>query len=159
MNGLTRRVNTLFKNPFQHSQYAGRVKLRPYQEPPISAIVDSIRHKRGLSFVVIMSRQSGKNEDQLALYDYLLEIFQKTGGDMIHVEPTYKPQTITAMRRLAARLKRNPLTRGRWRKEAGYIFTIGAASLHHFTMRDMAGYNASAVRWRTTLLPANNSHI
>jgi len=133
MNGLARRINAMYKNPFLHSKYAGRVKLRAYQEPPIQAIVESVRKRLGLSFVVIFSRQSGKNESQLALYDYLLEIFQKVGGDMIHVEPTYKPQTIIAMRRLTARLNRNPLTRGRWKKEAGYIFTIGAASLHHFS--------------------------
>lgn len=133
MNALARRIKALYKNPVLHSKYAGRVELRPYQAPPVQAIANSVRQRLGLSFVVIFSRQSGKNESQLALYDYLLEVFQQAGGDIIHVEPTYKPQTITAMRRLTARLKRNPLTRGRWKKEAGYIFSIGAASLTHFS--------------------------
>ena len=133
MIGLAKRIHQLYQNPVLHSQYAGRVELRPYQQPALKAIVESVRKRLGLSFVVIFSRQSGKNEDQLALYDYLLEIFQKVGGDIVHVEPTYKPQTVIAMRRLTARLKRNPLTRGRWKKEAGYIFSIGAASIHHFS--------------------------
>jgi hypothetical protein len=84
-----------------------------------------VRHKRGLSFVVIFPRQSGKNETQLSLYSYLLTHAQLTGGDIIHVEPTYKPQTITAMHRLEARLKSNALTRGKWHKKAGYIYGVG----------------------------------
>lgn len=112
---------------------AGRIELRPYQIAPIRAVVDSIRYRKGLSFVVIFSRQSGKNESQLALYTYLLTLFQRQGGDIIHVEPTYKPQTQIAMHRLKERLSTNVLTRGKWRKEFGYVYSIGLARVVHLS--------------------------
>jgi len=130
---LDRAVMEIVQDPQRFSRQAGHVELRPYQVPVIEAIADSIRRKRGLSFVVIFSRQSGKNETQLSLYSYLLVLFQKLGGDIIHVEPTYKPQTQTSMARLEARLSANILTRKRWRKRFGYIYQVNLARVVHLS--------------------------
>ena len=130
---LTYRVTQLYERPVDFTEFAGRLYLRPYQAPVVSAIVDSIRHKHGLSFVVIFPRQSGKNETQAALYVYLLKAFRAVGGDVIHVEPTFKPQTIIAMQRLESRLSTNILARGRWRRVAGYQYGIGNARVIHYS--------------------------
>jgi len=133
MPTLTKAIPPLLQNPARYSAQAGRVPLRAYQIPPIQAIARSIRKKQGLSFVVIFPRQSGKNETQLSLYSYLLTIFQQIGGDIIHVEPTYKPQTQTAMARLELRLQHNALTRGRWKKRFGYVYQIGQSRIVHLS--------------------------
>ena len=36
--------------------------LRPYQVEIAQAVLDSVRHRRGLSFTVEIARQGGKNE-------------------------------------------------------------------------------------------------
>lgn len=130
---LNRAVLDIVKNPLRFSRQAGHVELRPYQSPVIQAIVADIRARRGNSFVIIFSRQSGKNETQLSLYTYLMTLFQKSGGDIIHVEPTYKPQTQTSMARLEARLAANILTRKRWKKRFGYVYQIGQARVVHLS--------------------------
>lgn len=124
----------LLKHPIDFTEVTGRLALRPYQSPVITAIVDSIRKRLGLTFVVIFPRQSGKNETQAALYVYLLKAFSEVGGDIIHVEPTFKPQTIIAMQRLENRLQRNKtFSRGKWKRVAGYQHSIGSARVIHYS--------------------------
>ena len=106
---------------------AGNICLRPYQAVAVRAVVDSIRRKRGLSFVWIFPRQSGKDEALTLLVQYLLALFDKVGGEMVFFNPTFKPQTETSMRRLESRLNANILTRGLWKKRSGYIFQLGNA--------------------------------
>lgn len=130
---LLRTYREWMNDPVRFTEKAGHVKLRPYQSPVIEAIVDSVRSRKGLSFVVIFSRQSGKNETQLALYTYLLTLFQRLGGDIIHVEPTYKPQTQIAMHRLKYRLSSNVLTAGKWHKQFGYVYGVGLARVVHLS--------------------------
>ena len=130
---LTHDIAQTLRHPAQFSARAGRTSLRSYQIPVIETITKSIQDKAGLTFVVIFPRQSGKNETQLALYTYLLTHAQREGGDIIHVEPTYKPQTETAMFRLQKKLTQCSLTRGKWRKMFGYIYAVGAARVVHFS--------------------------
>jgi hypothetical protein len=133
LKNISRTCRELLNDPVAFSWRAGHVQLRTYQSPVIKAIVDSVRNKSGLSFVIIFSRQSGKNETQLALYTYLLTLFQRIGGDIIHVEPTFKPQTQTAMVRLEHRLNTNVLTIGKWRKKFGYVYSVGLARVVHLS--------------------------
>jgi hypothetical protein len=116
----------------EHFHLPGGMRLRPYQLEPFLAIIDSVRHQRGLSFVVVFPRQSGKNETQAALLAYLLYRFKGPGGEMVSVSPTYKPQTENAIHRLGLRLRANPLTRELYRK-TGYIFNLGAARVSFFS--------------------------
>lgn len=78
--------------------------LRPYQVEPAAAILDSILHGRGHTFVVMMSRQAGKNELSGQLEAYLLNLFQRRGGQIVKASPTMKPQTINSIMRLQDRL-------------------------------------------------------
>ena len=149
---LAYRLLQLYKSPADFTEFAGHLHLRPYQIPVVSAIVDSIRRKLGLSFVVIFPRQSGKNETQAALYVYLLKAFSKAGGDVVHVEPTFKPQTIIAMQRLESRLSQNILSRANWKRVAGYQYGIGSARVIHYS----ADLSANVVGATASLLLSVN---
>ena len=78
-----------------------RRPLRSYQLQPARAILDSVLHGRGLTFAVMMSRQSGKNEMAAQLEAYLMNLFQqRRGATIVKASPTYKPQTVTSKMRL-----------------------------------------------------------
>lgn len=126
---LYQTLKAILKDVALFSQYASGVKLRSYQEQVAYAVVDSVIHQRGLSFVVMFPRQSGKNELQAQLEVYLLMLFSQLNAEMVKVSPTWKPQAQNAMRRLERVLARNLITRERWSKEGGYIYRIGNASL------------------------------
>ena len=53
------------------SRYISGIRLRSYQLQVARAVVDSVTQRRGLSFVVVFPRQSGKNELQAQLEAYL----------------------------------------------------------------------------------------
>lgn len=124
---MTRRTKVLLKRPDLFATYANGLDLRPYQLPVINAITDSVQHGRGMSFVVIFPRQSGKNETQALLFAFLMTRYMQRGGEIIAVSPTYKPQTINAMYRLQVRLSTNIYLRNKWRKESGYTFRANNA--------------------------------
>jgi hypothetical protein len=111
------------------SQLYRRLKLRAYQGEVARAVVESVLKGQGMTFVIQFPRQSGKNELQAQIETYLLTIFSRLDGEIVKVSPTWKPQTLNAMRRLERVLERNLLTRGRWQKEAGYIFRTGNARI------------------------------
>src|SRR4030067_1993883 len=76
------------------------LQLRGYQGEVARVIVDSVIHKQGKSIVVIFPRQSGKNELQAQVETYLLTLLQNSDAEIVKVSPTWKPQTLNAMRRL-----------------------------------------------------------
>jgi hypothetical protein len=106
---------------------AGNVNLRPYQEIAIQGVVNSVRKKRGMSFVWIFPRQSGKDEALAILVQYLLTLFKNEGAEMVFFNPTFKPQTETSMRRLESRLRSNSITIGKWKRRSGYIYEMNNA--------------------------------
>ena len=112
---------------------ASGITLRPYQADIVQTILDSVRHRRGLTFTISISRQGGKNEAEAHLQAYLLTLLQFTEATVIMASPTFKPQTENAMRRLERVLNSNPLTRSKWKKESGYIFRVGSARVIFFS--------------------------
>ena len=108
---------------------ASGLRLRTYQVEVARSIVRSVIHDLGLSFVVMFPRQSGKNELQAQIETYLLTLLSQTPAEIVKISPTWKPQSLNAMRRLERVLQKNVLTRALWRKEAGYIFRIGQARI------------------------------
>ena len=78
--------------------------------------MDSVLNRRGLNFVVMFPRQSGKNELQAQIETYLLVLFSEMNGEMVKISPTWKPQSLNAMRRLERILSQNILTRTLWEK-------------------------------------------
>jgi len=119
----------MFLDPPAFTSLLSGLTLRSYQVPVARAIIDSVLNARGLSFVVIFPRQSGKNELQAQLETYLLARLSAYPVEMVKVSPTWKPQSLNAMRRLERVLDANQLTRRRWSRQHGYIYRLGQARL------------------------------
>jgi hypothetical protein len=107
------------------AEYSSGIKLRGYQRIVAESIIRSVRQDLGLSFVVIFPRQSGKNELQAQIESYLLALYvQHETKEMVKISPTYKPQSLNAMRRLERILLRNKILHSLWQKESGYIYKV-----------------------------------
>jgi len=88
------------------------VPLRDYQVLPVDAVIDSVVNRRGLEFLWIFPRQSGKDEAVAQMCAFLLAVLNRIEGHMVHVYPT-GGQLATGVDRLEARLD-NCLLDGRW---------------------------------------------
>ncbi len=120
---------SLLADPVAFARYGSGIRLRSYQAEVMRALVRSALLKQGLTFVVMFPRQSGKNELQAQIETYLLAVSQELDAEMVKISPTWKPQSLNAMRRLQRVLERNLLTRGLWQKESGYIYRVGKARI------------------------------
>ena len=111
------------------AEHLSGLRLRAYQEQVARSIVDSVIQQRGRTFVVIFPRQSGKNELQAQIECYLLALLRHRPAEIVKVSPTWKPQSLNAMRRLERVLQANWFTAyfGGWSKESGYIYRLGQA--------------------------------
>lgn len=125
MSYLIETIKEILRDIAKFAQHAGHITLRNYQLPVARAIVDSVLNGRGLTFVVMFPRQSGKNELQGHIEAYLLMMTSQTGGEIVKASPTWRPQSLNAMRRLERVLTENLLTRDRFRKREGYMFEVG----------------------------------
>ena len=56
-------------------------------------------------------------------------MYKDTGAEIVKVSPTWKPQSLNAMRRLERLLRRSIYLQGKWRKESGYIYRVGEARI------------------------------
>ncbi|MBA7480891.1 hypothetical protein ES707_16354 [subsurface metagenome] len=101
-------------------------KLRPYQREVALAVLDSVFHRRGLTFSVEIARQGGKNELSAQLELLLLTLYMTEPKNMIKCSPTFKPQTVISMMRLKDRLNDVGFG-GIWGTELGYIIRLGNA--------------------------------
>jgi hypothetical protein len=126
---LVRTVRQVLAGPVVFAAAASGLELREYQIAPAQAIIRSIIEGRGDTIVVMFPRQSGKNELQAQIETYLLLLLSQMDAEMVKVSPTWKPQSLNAMRRLERVLTRNVLTRRIWQKESGYIYKIGSARI------------------------------
>lgn len=103
---------------------AGGIHIRGYQSPAVDAIIDSVINHKGLSFVVMFPRQTGKNEIQGQIENYLLFRYSRIGGAIIKISPTWKPQSINAKQRLKRIMTENEITRSFWKPAEGYQFLM-----------------------------------
>ena len=101
-------------------------RLRPYQIEVGRAILDSVWHRKGLTFSVEIARQGGKNELSAQLEVLLLTLFMAKGGNLVKCSPTFKPQTVVSMMRLKERLNDAGYS-GFWVSELGYMVRLGRA--------------------------------
>ena len=100
MPALEAEIKRMFHSFLLFCQYGSGLRLRQYQEDVALAILDSVIERRGLTFVVIFPRQSGKNELQAQIETYLLTLYMELPAEIVKVSPTWKPQSLNAMRRL-----------------------------------------------------------
>ena len=120
-------------DPSAFSRLSAGMCLRSYQQEVAAAVIDSVLRQKGLSFVVMFPRQSGKNELQAHLEAYLLTLLSRSDCEMVKISPTWKPQSQNAMRRLERVLKKGLVTQTLWEKESGYIYRVGRASITFFS--------------------------
>ncbi len=105
-----------------------RYPLREYQLEPARAIVESVTRGLGRQFVVVFSRQAGKDELLAQVLAYLLHRYREKGGCAVLAAPTFQPQAMISRDRLLDRLA-NPIS-GRWvHARDGYIVEVGRASV------------------------------
>jgi hypothetical protein len=86
--------------------------LRAYQAGPADAVIDSCLNNRGLEFLWVFPRQSGKDEAVAQLCVFLLTLFQRVEAGIVHIFPT-SSQLAIGTTRLSHRLE-NAWTSGRW---------------------------------------------
>lgn len=98
-----------------------KMPLYDYQLRPLTAVIDSVFHQHGREYLLVFSRQSGKNEALAHLLVYLLNIYQREGGNMVFA--AIGDGLGRGRRRLHERLN-NPWNRGQWRKASGPARTI-----------------------------------
>lgn len=110
----------------------GGPRLRPYQSEPLRAIVRSVRQGLGLTFTVLMSRQAGKNELSAYLEMLLLARSAVRGGTIVKCAPTFRPQVLNSLDRLARRLDAAGFG-SYWRREHGYGIRLGNARALFFS--------------------------
>ncbi len=127
MTNLVEILKKLLRDVTLFVRYASGLKLRRYQQAVARAVVHSVLHHQGLSFVVIFPRQSGKNELQAQIQAYLLTLLSSERHEIVQISPTWKPQAENAMRRLEEVLSGNMIVRDRWEKHYGHIYQVGGA--------------------------------
>lgn len=126
LSTLDRQVRSILRTFPAFASKGGGVQLRRYQREPAQAILESVRLNQGLDIIIVMPRQSGKDELLAHLKIYLMRLLHSKDRSIVEVNPTYKPQTISAILRLENRLDSNLLTLKRWKKRSDYIRRIGS---------------------------------
>jgi len=130
---LVEQIKAVLKDVCLFVEHTSGLKLREYQVIVASAVAESVIFRQGKSFVVMFPRQSGKNELQAQIETYLLTLLSQIECEIVKVSPTWKPQSLNAMRRLQRVLENNILVQSMWKKESGYIYKIGKARIFFFS--------------------------
>ncbi len=109
--------------------------LYSYQLEVARAIIRSVFKRDGMTFVIIFSRQSGKDEVLAVIILFLMVRFIELGIDIVCAQPTFKPQTVNAMERLR---KRGVIFGRRLSRSAGYIMRLGQSRACYFSAEPAA---------------------
>ena len=105
---------------------AGSLELRGYQREVAAAVLGSVLQRRGLTFSVEIARQGGKNELSSRIERHLLVRYWDLDVTSVKAAPTFRPQALISMRRLASRLREAGL--GAWTaQEGGNCIRLGRA--------------------------------
>jgi hypothetical protein len=123
--------------------------LRGYQLAPLRAVLDSILNRKGLEFLIVFPRQAGKNEAISQLLCYLLNLFQRLGGNMIF--GAIGDGKSTGIERLEEHLD-NPWNAGRWFKEnRPDRRSLGKASVMFLSAHPSAFVRGKTAHWLLVL--------
>jgi hypothetical protein len=83
MSRIGRAARLLLGDISLFSKLVIRIPLYDYQLRPLQSVLNSVLRKEGLEFLLVFPRQSGKNEAVAQLQVYLLNLFQRIGGNMV----------------------------------------------------------------------------
>jgi hypothetical protein len=81
---VDRVAKSLLLDPARFSELVLEMPLRGYQRRPMIAVIDSVLFGKGLEFLLVFPRQSGKNETIAHLLVYLLNIYRRRGGNIVY---------------------------------------------------------------------------
>jgi hypothetical protein len=122
------RRSKLILSSFDHFlTYYGLIRLRPYQLEAAQAVIESVLHNEGGTYVWKFARQGGKDETLTALYQYLMLLYSHHDVSIVSAAPTFRPQLELAMQRLKDRLSQNIVLKREWAHHLGYIYRIRRA--------------------------------
>ena len=121
MSPETHRRVHLLSTINRFSNLVLNMPLYDYQSRPLTAVINSVFRRQGQEFLLVFSRQSGKNEAVVHLLVYLLNVYRRQGGNMVFA--AIGDGLGRGQRRLHERLN-NPWNRHEWRKAAGPSRTI-----------------------------------
>lgn len=116
MSGVVTAAKLILGNLELFSRLVIRTPLHAYQLEPCREIIASVFGRHGHEFLIIMPRQSGKNEAIAQMLVYLLNVFQRKGGNIVY------GATGDGIGRGKDRLEQrldNDWNSGRWEKKAG----------------------------------------
>lgn len=99
--------------------------LRRYQLAAARPILAAVERAAGGAFVILFSRQAGKDELLAQLQAFLLARYRLAGAAIVMGVPTYQPQSVVSRKRLAQRLQ-TPLHAG-VHPYSGYGVEVGRA--------------------------------
>jgi hypothetical protein len=119
------------------------VTLRPYQIKAANALINSVFARDGETFVWIFSRQSGKDETIALTFLFLLLRFVDWSIEIVCAQPTFKPQSITAMERIK---KRGQNFGKNFSRTAGYIFRLWVSRVSYFSAEPTANVVSATAR-------------
>ena len=85
---ISEQVNSAAKKLLSRLDLFSRIVLRlplySYQIVPLLAVIDSILRCRGLEYLIIFPRQLGKNEAVAHLLVWLLNVYQRSGTNIVY---------------------------------------------------------------------------
>lgn len=129
------KAKKILKNVRLHSVLVG-VLLRPYQVSAANSVIASCLQKKGLEFLWVFPRQSGKDEAVAQLVALLLTLFQLREVGIVHVYPSSGQIPIGA-ERLVNRLVSRFADR-RWTKTRPVRVGLGKAQCAFFSGHPLA---------------------
>ncbi len=113
MSRIGRAARLLLSDISLFSKLVIRTPLYNYQLKPVQSVLASVLQKKGIEFLLVFPRQSGKNEAVAQLQVYLLNLFQRLGGSMVF--GATGDGLGRGIRRLEERLN-NPWNRKYWKR-------------------------------------------
>lgn len=127
------------------SKHVLKMPLYAYQVEPLKHITQSVLNRDGLEFLLVFPRQSGKNEAVAHLFVYLLNLFQRVGGNIVF--GAIGDGVGRGLRRLEKRLENN-WNRGKWAKAARPIRRIlGNAAAVFLSTSPQAHSRGETAHW------------
>lgn len=122
-------IKTLLREPQAFARFASGIKMRRYQQGVMESVFHSVLNERGLSFVVMFPRQSGKNELQAHLEVFLMALLSQETAEFIKVTPTKDPQAKTGMHRFEKVARKNIMVKYLWQKDGENAYKVGQSRL------------------------------
>lgn len=125
----------------EFSRNVVRKPLYPYQLEAANGVFPYVTSSHGgggsaglefPEFVVMMSRQAGKNELSAQSTAWNMNRYRLRGGTIIKAAPTFKPQIIISMQRLEKCLT-NWWNRGKYKTRHGYKINLGNCTVEFFS--------------------------